>query len=88
MITAAATVVLAVIGYLALEASTRAWVGPVKATVSISDAGIVTIKVEYKNSGREPAVDFGDDWADDWAASPSDSSMNFDFYDNCQSDGN
>jgi hypothetical protein len=88
MITAVATVLLAAIGYWTLEASTRAWVGPVQATVSISDAGIVTINVTYKNSGREPAVDFGDDWADDWAASPSDSSINFDFYDNCKSDGN
>lgn len=86
--TGLATVILVVVGYLTLVASTRAWVGPAKATVAISDAGIVTIKVTYRNSGREPAIRFGDDWADDWAASIDADSSEVDFSNKCHSDGN
>jgi hypothetical protein len=81
------TLVLAVLGYWTLEVSTRAWVGPVKGTALIDDTGTVTFKITYKNSGKEPAVQFGDDWADDWSAISEDSSAKFDFYSNCKSDG-
>ncbi|WP_369723773.1 hypothetical protein AB8Z38_07080 [Bradyrhizobium sp. LLZ17] len=87
MLSAIATVLLAGLGYSTLEASTRAWVGPSKATVSIDDAGIVTIDVTYKNAGKEPAVEFGDDWSDDWSATVATSSEQFDFSSDCRSDG-
>jgi hypothetical protein len=82
----AITVILAVVGYLTLEASTRAWVGPVKGIVDVNDGGVVTILVTYKNAGKEPAIEFGDDWADDWAASVDASSSELDFYSGCKSD--
>jgi hypothetical protein len=87
MLSAVATGFLVILGYWTLEASTRAWVGPSKATVSIDDAGTVTIEVTYKNAGKGPAVEFGDDWADDWSAKVDTNSEQFDFYGDCQSDG-
>jgi hypothetical protein len=87
ILTAIATCALAFFGYWTLEASTRAWVGPTEAIATIDDSGLVTIKITYKNSGREPALQFGDDWADDWAGVVDDDRFNFDFYDKCKSDG-
>ncbi|MDX3971205.1 MAG: hypothetical protein QHD01_32060 [Bradyrhizobium sp.] len=88
-ITAAAAVVACYVAYNALVASTRAWVGPTEATATIAEDGTVTLKVSYKNAGKEPALKFGDDWSDDWAATidPSKNNQPDLFFDACQSDG-
>jgi hypothetical protein len=82
----AVAITVAVVGYFTLEASTRAWVGPVKAIVDVNDGGVVIITVTYKNAGKEPAIEFGDDWADDWAASIDANSPDVNFHDGCMSD--
>lgn len=86
IVSAVAAVWVGYLTYQSLVASTRAWVGPSKATASIGDDGVVTIMVTYKNVGKEPALKFGDDWADSWAATLDVDSDYFDFFTNCTSD--
>jgi hypothetical protein len=86
-LTAAATAALAVLGYWTLEASTRAWMGPNAVMAKVEADGAVTFTLTYKNAGKEPAIEFGDDWSDDWAATLTTTSVTFDFYKDCISDG-
>lgn len=52
------------------EAATRAWVGPFKASIRDLNSATPSIIIDYKNSGKEPAVDFGFETSggDSWAA--------------------
>lgn len=77
------------IGCKTLVASTRAWVGPINAEATLTGDGAVTMKIVYQNAGKEPAQNFGDDWADHWAAKINPTTIdNADFfYNGCVSDG-
>jgi hypothetical protein len=64
-------------------------VGPTEAIATIADDGAVTLRVTYKNAGKEPASNFGDDWSDDWASKIDPTKINQPdfFYSACESDG-
>ena len=87
---ALATIVLAFLGWSTLKASTRAWVGPVKATVAINPESRAVVTVHYRNPGKEPALNFGDTWDDDWVGNIASENQSVDpnFERDCVSDSN
>ncbi len=54
----------------ATKTATRAWVGPTHAAIDRSDNSHPSIVIDYSNSGKEPAIDFGFETGgtDSWGA--------------------
>jgi hypothetical protein len=75
-------------GHKQLIAATRAWIGPNR--VSIEGFGAqskaTNIVLDYKNTGKEPALNFNDSYNDDWTGTLINGDQ-LDLTNNCLADG-